>query len=32
MSAAQNKLQQGKEKDFDEIVPRDGFVDMSEDD
>ena len=32
MSAAQKKLQQGKEKDFDEIVPRDGFVDMSEDD
>ena len=27
---AQAKIQQQKEKDFDDVVPRDGFCDMSE--
>ena len=27
---AQAKIQQQKEKDFDDVVPRDGFCDMNE--
>ena len=31
MAGATNKIQQQKEKDFDIIIPKDGFCDMSED-